>query len=62
MTLSCGVLAYIKAFRQRADIDSVCHSFGVPEEKDISVVFDVLHAVAGSKVAIKDTFRLSKSI
>lgn len=34
--------------------------YGVPEEKDISVVSDVLQAVAGSKIAIKDTFRLGK--
>ncbi len=34
--------------------------FGVPEDKDISVVADVLQAAAGSKVPIKDTFRLGK--
>ena len=34
--------------------------YGALEEKDISVVSDVLQAVAGSKIAIKDTFRLGK--
>ena len=34
--------------------------YGVPEEKDISVVSDVLQAVAGSKIATKDTFTLGK--
>lgn len=34
--------------------------YGVPEKKDISVVSDVLQVVAGSKIAIKDTFRLGK--
>ena len=33
--------------------------YGIPEE-DISVVSDVLQAVAGSKIVIKDTFRLGK--
>ena len=34
--------------------------FGVPEEKDISVVSDVLQTVAGTTIPIKDTFRLGK--
>ena len=34
--------------------------FGVPEDKDISVVADVLQTVAGAKIPIKDTFRLGK--
>ena len=34
--------------------------FGVPEEKDVSVVSEVLEAVVGSSVRIKDTFRLGK--
>lgn len=34
--------------------------FGVPEDKDISIVSEVLEAVAGNSIAIKDTFRLGK--
>ena len=36
--------------------------FGIPEDKDLSVVSDVLQAVAGSHIAAKDTFRLGKQL
>ena len=36
--------------------------FNVPEEKDLSVVSDVLDAIAGAQITIKDTFRLGKEV
>ncbi len=36
--------------------------FNVPEEKDLSVVSDVLGAIAGAQITIKDTFRLGKKV
>ena len=36
--------------------------FGIPEDKDLSILCDVLQAVAGSHIAVKDTFRLGKQL
>lgn len=36
--------------------------FGIPDDKDLSVISDVLQAVAGSCIAVKDTFRLGKKL
>ena len=50
---------------QKQAVDPLEHQsnlilYGFPEEKDCLVVSDVLQAVAGSKIAIKDTIRLGK--
>ena len=35
---------------------------GIQEDKDLSIVGDVLQATAGSHIAVKDTFRLGKQL
>ena len=36
--------------------------FGIPEDKDLSIVCDFLQAAAGSHIVVKDTFRLGKQL
>ena len=35
---------------------------GIPEDKDLLVVSDVMQAVTGSRIAVKDTFRPGKQL